>query len=521
MSDKPESVSGLTRKHWTGIALLWILITLLFLFLYATSRRVVINEIRHHAMGVAIAAAATLDATRLDAIRGPADAETEDYREIQHRLGLVALSNPDVRYIYTMRKAAAPFASQAAFEYVVDQAARDYNRNGKIERDEESEVPGTPYDASHVPEMVRSWTGATADYSITPDPPYPDLISGYAPVVNSDGETKAIVGVDVMASTVARKLLAIRIAVIAVWLMLLALVTLVVHLYYQQRDAFDQIKELNEELESRHLLLREANEKLAMHNEQFQRELRLAQSVQQGFLPRTFPRQDRIVFDTYYLTCAILGGDLYDVFDVDDDKVGLFMADVAGHGVSAALISGLLKMAVSSVRQRQGDASATWYTDLSRPGDVMKALNEVLVAEMPEGEFITLVYAVLDLSNNKLLYANAGHLWPILYSSRTKTHNVTHGKGGLALGIEKNQVYPTNELSVETGDKLILYTDGLTEAMNEHGQEFGSDRLLKLVDENGATPPVELVATIREAVDAHRGASEVSDDFSVLVAEIR
>jgi len=74
---------------------------------------------------------------------------------------------------------------------------------------------------------------------------------------------------------------------------------------------------------------------------------------------------------------------------------------------------------------------------------------------------------------------------------------------------------------VETGDKLILYTDGLTEAMNEHGQEFGSDRLLKLVDENGATPPVELVATIREAVDAHRGASEVSDDFSVLVAEIR
>lgn len=508
-------------RHWARLAFVWVAISLPFILLCLTSRRVVLNEIRNHARGVAIAIASAIDPAQVEQVRGPEDVNGEAFKRLSALLARIRDPNPDVQFVYIMRRSQTPLSPPSALEFVVDSPARDRNQNGKIDPDEASELPGKSYDASNLPQMQAGWSGPSADLEITPDPPYPDLISGYAPIVGPDGKTVAMAGVDVLAQTVRAKMIALRIVMFVVWLVIGLLVTLIMHLYYQQQEALESIRRLNAELESRNELLREANETMARDNERYERELKLAQSVQEGFLPKAFPREDRILFDKYYLTCAILGGDLFDAFDIDEDHVGLFMADVAGHGVSAALISGLLKMAISSVREQSATATSTLYADLTNPGAVVRMLNELLVKEMPENEFITLVYAVVNLTENRVEFANAGHPWPVRFSLARKAHEVCRGRSGMAMGLQSGEAYPVNTIAVAEGDKVIFYTDGLTEAMNAEGEEFGEDRFLRIVDQFGGQTPAELIAAVREAVEAHRGPHEVSDDFSMLVAEIR
>jgi serine phosphatase RsbU (regulator of sigma subunit) len=512
---------GVTRRRWSGFLLIWLAISLPFVILYFTSRRVILNEVRQHAMGVSVAVAASLNPADLAQIAGPEDMGGEAFRRVHAFLDQVARSNPEVRYLYVMRRSREAFAPPHRMEYVVDHFRGDFNGDGVIDRDEESELPGAAYDASALPEMQLAWQEAAADYDITPDPPYPDLISGYAPVRDAEGRTVAIVGSDITAGTVRGKLLAVQIVMTLVWIIMAILISLVIFLYYQQQDAFDRVKELSEELARRNEMLRNANAELALNNERYEQELKLAQTVQMGFLPRRFPSPERILFDKYYLTCSILGGDLFDAFDLDDDRVALFMADVAGHGVSAALISGLLKMAISSVRENSARATSTLYADLAQPDRVLKVLNDMLVKELPEAEFITMLYAVIDLGESVISFANAGHPWPVHYEAASGRTEVWVGAGGIALGIEANHEYPVTTRKVETGDRFIVFTDGVTEAMNAQRDEFGEARLLNVIRGHGKGKPSDLIAAICAAVGAHRGSYEVSDDVSILVAEIR
>ncbi len=522
MRDEPlHFFSGLTRRRLTGLALCWIAVIMLFLTLYVTARRVVIDEIRHHAMGVAIAVAAGIDAADLAAIHTPDDKELDAFQRVQSFLDRISIKNPDVKYIYTMRRSLDPDAPITDYEFIVDESARDRDGDGIISEHEMSEPPGAPYDAAPWPQMVEAWHGPTADEQIQPDPPYPDLISGYAPIRDERNQTVAIAGVDITADTVREKLLAIQITFFLVSLFIIILITLVVTLYYQQHAAFEQIKQLSEELASRNDMLRASNRELAAHNEQIERDLKLAQTVQLGFLPTAFPRQDRLVFDKFYLTSDMLGGDLFDVFSLDHDRVAMYIADVSGHGVSAALISGLLKMAVSSVKEKGGFAHGHLHADLYEPDRVLYALNEMLVKEIPEFEFITMIYAVLDLSSDTFRLANAGHPYPIRYSLRRKELDLWKLPSGPALGFLENQEYPVREMSMEEGDRVIFYTDGLTEAMNTQSEEFTEERLLEIVRQHGEESPMAIIDAVRQAVDVHRDGERVSDDFSMLIAEIR
>jgi phosphoserine phosphatase RsbU/P len=513
--------SGLTRRRWTGLVLSLLSVIILFTLLYITARRVVIDEIRYHAMGVAIAVAAGIDADDIEEIHTPDDMDKPAFRRVQKLLDRVSIQSPDVRYIYTMRRSMEPGATETDYLFVVDQSPRDLDGDGIISEDEMSEDPGDPYDATTWPQLVEAWHRPAADRRIQPDPPYPDLISGYAPVKNDAGQTVAVVGVDIAADTVHAKLLAIQVAIGGASVIIIILITLVVSLYYQQREAFEQIKRLSEELASRNEMLRASNKELAAHNERIERDLKLAQTVQLGFLPTAFPRKDRLAFDKFYLTSDVLGGDLFDVFSLDHDHVAMYMADVSGHGVSAALISGLLKMAVASVKEKGGFARGHLHADLYQPDRVLYTLNEMLVKEIPEYEFITMIYAVLDLSNDTFRIANAGHPSPIRFSLHRKELNVWSMPSGPALGFIEDQDYPATELRVAEGDRIIFYTDGLTEAMNPHTEEFGEERLLALIREHGVDSPSAIIEVVRGAVDLHRNGEKVSDDFSMLVTEIR
>lgn len=219
-----------------------------FLVLYRVARKVVLDEIRYQAMGVAIATAAGLSPEELRAIQGPADRERESYQHIQAVLSAVSRFNPDVRYTYVMRRASGPGAKPTDYVYVVDQAAEDANRNGAIDPDEISEEPGAPYDASELPAMVAAWREPAADDTVSPDPPYPDLLSGYAPVRDASGQTVAIVGADVTAGTVGAKLLILRVASGLVWFAMSALAVITMLLYMSQRDLVLEREQLIVEL---------------------------------------------------------------------------------------------------------------------------------------------------------------------------------------------------------------------------------------------------------------------------------
>jgi hypothetical protein len=488
-----------------GLALIWLATSLPFVFLYLTCQRVVIEEVRHHVMGVAIAAASGLNAADLHEIRSTNDMAKPVFRQTQVLLDRIAGGSADIRYVYTMRRSERPFTPVTAYEYIVDQAASDENHDGVLDRDELSELPGTPYDASGFPEMISAWNEPTADKHITPDPPYPDVISGYAPIRDSNGVTRAIVGVDITAATVHRKLLALQIVVGVVWLVLSLLITLVVSLYYQQRDAFDRIKRLNEELESRNEMLRVANLDLA----------RSAKPHEAVVL-----REPAVVFDKSGVRCAVHGSELYDVIELDEDHIALFLAHVAGSDVGAALVSGLLKMAVASVRERS-DVTGTLYVDLGAPHRVLRTLNDMLAREMPKGESAAFIYAVVDLMEHTIRFASAGQPGPIRYSAKAGRYEPWSIVPGPALGLLTDQSYEVVEKAFAEGDQIVFFTESLPAQKNARGDAFGREAMLSTIDRCGHIPPERFLAELADAVEAFTGASAARDRFGALAIVLK
>jgi len=218
------------------------LVSALFVVLYLIAVRAVVNEIRYHATGVAIATAAGLDPRWVQGIHTPEDMGKESFASIQDFIDRIESLNPDVRYIYLMRRSARAGALPSDMEYVVDVTEEDDDGNGVIDPEETSNPPGTPYDASGWPELVNAWVHPTADPQVSPDPPYPDLISGYAPVKDKDRNTVAVVGVDVLARTVRHKILAIRVVMAGVWAVLCVLIMGVYRSYEREKRLVDQLR---------------------------------------------------------------------------------------------------------------------------------------------------------------------------------------------------------------------------------------------------------------------------------------
>jgi hypothetical protein len=207
---------------------------LLFAYLYHASRETVLNEIRAQAKGIAMAVAAAIPASEITAIQVPSDDQGEPYRRIQGIISEIARQNPDVLYAYVMRRSTRPDARTGDMEYVVDQATSDDDKDGRISEEEKSLPIGEPYDASALPALLQGWTQPAADAEITQDPPYPDSISGYAPIRNEIGDTMALVGTDIAARTVGSKLALVRIGNAVGFLAVAALIITLVRLYLQQ-----------------------------------------------------------------------------------------------------------------------------------------------------------------------------------------------------------------------------------------------------------------------------------------------
>ena len=235
-----------------------------------------------------------------------------------------------------------------------------------------------------------------------------------------------------------------------------------------------------------------------------QNELHVASKMQQSILPTSFPEQSSFQVFGNMEPAREVGGDFFDVIYLDQGRIGLAIADVSDKGVPAALFM------MTSRTLLKGAAIGRLG-----PGKVLGEVNQLLEADNNVTMFVTMFYAVFDPSSGELVYANGGHNSPlIIHADGSST--VLPLTGGIALGLMSDISYEQNVITLSPGDVLLLYTDGVTEAMNERGEEFGMERLRGIFTDANSNSAREVNQEIFEAVHAFTGAIPQSDDITCL-----
>jgi sigma-B regulation protein RsbU (phosphoserine phosphatase) len=236
-----------------------------------------------------------------------------------------------------------------------------------------------------------------------------------------------------------------------------------------------------------------------------EREIEEARAIQIGFLPKEIPQIPGYEIAGAWQPARIVGGDYYDVFAFGEDTLGLCIADVAGKGMPAALLMSNLQAAV------RGLASASLSPEI-----LCERLNSLICRSIASDRFITFFYAHLDGRSRKLCYANAGHNAPII-AHCDGTHDRLDQGGGV-LGIFQSQNYVMGTHTLAPGDRVLLFTDGVTEACSLDGDEFGDARLIRLLKENCEAGAEQLQKTILDAVGQFCGGNWQDDATLIAIA---
>jgi phosphoserine phosphatase RsbU/P len=231
-----------------------------------------------------------------------------------------------------------------------------------------------------------------------------------------------------------------------------------------------------------------------------------ARAIQQGLLPKEIPQLPGYEIATAWQSALTVGGDYFDILPFGEEALGLCVADVAGKGLSAALLMSNLQAAV------RGLASASLP-----PDGLCSRLNALLCRNMTSDRFITFFYAQLDGPTRLFRYASAGHNPPFLLRG-DGTHQRLREGGGV-LGVFPDQKFDMGSTQLAPGDRVILFTDGVTEATNPLGEEFGEARLLGLVEQNRGCSAEELQRRILDDVTAFSG-GHTHDDITLVVLAV-
>jgi phosphoserine phosphatase RsbU/P len=236
-------------------------------------------------------------------------------------------------------------------------------------------------------------------------------------------------------------------------------------------------------------------------------EIAEARSIQEGFLPKEIPQLSGYEIVGAWQSARSVGGDYFDVLAFDGDTVGLCIADVAGKGMPAALLMSNLQAAV------RGLALPT-----VAPDELAARLNSLLYRNMAIDRFITFFYAQLAGTERRLRYVNAGHNPPVVVHRDGSHHRLQEGGG--VLGVFAKQDFAAGSVLLERGDRIVLFTDGVTEAGNVNGEEFGEERLVELVQENRTAGAKEIQERILTAAgEFSRG--NWTDDATMLVLAVQ
>ncbi|SDA09341.1 sigma-B regulation protein RsbU (phosphoserine phosphatase) [Ruminococcus sp. YE71] len=236
-------------------------------------------------------------------------------------------------------------------------------------------------------------------------------------------------------------------------------------------------------------------------------ELELAKKIQASMLPNIFPPfPERTEFDIYATMTPAkeVGGDFYDFFLIDDNHLGLVMADVSGKGVPAALFMMASKILLKNYAMTG-----------SSPSKVLEQTNAQICKNNEQEMFVTVWFGILEISTGRITAANAGHEYPIIKKT-DGDFELFKDKHGFVVGGMDGMKYKDYELILEKGDVLFLYTDGVAEATNVKNELFGTDRLLTALNNSKTADPKVLLENVKSAVDEFAGEAEQFDDLTML-----
>ena len=245
--------------------------------------------------------------------------------------------------------------------------------------------------------------------------------------------------------------------------------------------------------------------------EGLEKDLITAKEIQQFILPQTFPPfpeiSDKLDIYASMEAAKDIGGDFYDFFRIDDDRLALVIADVCGKGIPAALFMAVSRTMVRSVGLQRESA-----------GECLTKVNRLLASSSVEYMFVTMFYAIYNIKTGIVTYCNGGHNPPFLLHDNGMTEELPVSEN-VIVGALKGIVFKENTLQLEHGDTLVMFTDGVTEALNPAKKEFGTSRLDQILRSMGGKSCQQIVESVRAGIADHIGEAEQSDDITMLVVK--
>lgn len=249
---------------------------------------------------------------------------------------------------------------------------------------------------------------------------------------------------------------------------------------------------------------RKLESELISRNKKMSKDLKFAKRIQEKILPKKGTRNS-LKLDYIYRPSEMLGGDMFDMFNIDEENIGIYISDVVGHGISASIMTMFIRQTIRVMSK-----------DMKDPSKAIKLLHERFqTLDLEVDRYFTIFYGVYNRSTETLKYVNAGHnCVPIKYNE--KTRELLENKGFPISILFDDMDHTTKETKLSPGDKLLFYTDGITEARDFNGREFGLKGLLEIVDNN----PNDILEIIEDKIINHSWGEQI-DDFAIVLFEVQ
>jgi len=279
-------------------------------------------------------------------------------------------------------------------------------------------------------------------------------------------------------------------------------------------DTGDEVGEIAQAFSQMTDKVRESQKNLA-EQERIQKEMQIAQDIQQMLLPKETPEMEGYEIASYYEAAKEVGGDYFDFVEVDKDTIGIVVADVSGKGVPGSQIMIMIRTALK-----------TEARSIKSAAEVLARLNEFVVDDMKKGMFVTLFYVIIDSKKRRINYASAGHNPMILYRQGTKKTYYLNPRGfpvGISLPDPElfKKSIESDTIQLAEDDILVIYTDGITEAMNHKRELFSEERLLDVVRNHGNLRAQEFIDKLKDEIHSFAQGYEQSDDITLVAIKER
>lgn len=268
--------------------------------------------------------------------------------------------------------------------------------------------------------------------------------------------------------------------------------------------------------------LQDRNDDLQNAQNLINRDLQTAAKMQEELLPASSSKYLNVTIDWLFCPSSVVSGDIFNFFRLDETHIGFYSLDVAGHGVSAAMMSFTLFRLLTTEMQRGSPLKRPLtkkpYYQIVPPAEVMATLNSQFQTNTKSWLYFTMAYGIVDTVAKTIELSQAGHPNPVYISQDQPAQLI--GNGGFPIGLIEDVEYDTIVMNYSPGDRLVLYSDGITECEDINGEMFGQERLLDYLEVNRARPIKEVSMAFNERMRIWRGENLYEDDISMLILEM-